>query len=1210
MENLYDTATPIQLSLVKVKKKFEAESELHLQESFTDNKLALAPSNSSLNVFHSTDLLQCILNINKITNIISHKDFSPETNEKICTMIQDTISHDSISRMQLILSQMDELKFEEKLLLYLKLPTSLINSNVMCDPLKQPLNPLGNRYEIHQTIMWIKTHLEEDPEVSLPKQDVYDEYNIFCSKNNMKPLSTADFGKVMKQVYPRVRPRRLGTRGNSRYCYAGLRKKLILKPPTLPSTYDKDLGGDGEYNTKEDMLGAASILIREWAETYFNVKFPTLCTLGKYLVDNLFVDNQSLAAICIMSSSENFQSSTRNTDIDLGSPETTASGKIAQFRDTQLLLQRKIQQRDHKYQISCSSEYENRYNRQVSNMEKETKNSNRNKDSNSNQLETKNFRNMLMKISKINIPSYNQKRKIRQINKRYCSSPLSICDMRKVQAVKYKEPNLSDDMVPWREKILMKQESSNKTRKRANSCAPNLSEIGERIPEKALKFIDKESNIHSFASSVSLKSINSSTPIEMQTRKTPMILAINPKVSKNTKSSNDQPLTSCDKNQSLSSKNYFKSTSRSEGSNLLNKSNQLFNNENFCFSQKQLRLKCDNIIEDYLNIHNSQEQEEELLQYFQQNSSSSSDAELSKVSEVVDISSKSSRQDKVSQLRIILQNNLKDLTPTSCKSNKDEIPNKQLKKKNIKSLQEIPASFVHQNANRRHVSFDVKLTEQCTQTTGNISSSNIIADTLASITIPCSPNTRRRIFDFTPISPTPSHSPINFSVSKCNSADGSPFVSPRNTPIPRSRSNLQRSSSWRARSSQQQNIPRSNSSCNVDDFIEQNPLIIPEMTAVSAIGVLNNESLTFTNSCITHPFLSDLTSQEPQLLINYPSQENLQEIKNVSNKQFQPTDKEISDLLLNEKQLSFSKDQSLFYRSQSVPLHRMVNPALLSPILTHQLTPTPTPTPTPTLTPTPTPTPTSTPTPIPCLSLPHKLNIPQVITPVLGDSSDFNSSTMQTKLSLDDKYIIPSNLNMFGLLNTSNEKIDISHSHDAIEYAEQEESKHAIIDSVEILNETVLSSDLTPRWFGDDGTCVSNHSVKSISSRSYPNTPLPLTNSSLNKNCFDDNNVSKSQPSTPMHSLQSLNSSSCFYLGINEPMLCSPTLGPLSIQDNTTCHIGSACPTNKECNVTDFLEPDLPNNETDDLDSLTNFGQLQDVDTLTPLFSDVVESNH
>lgn len=58
---------------------------------------------------------------------------------------------------------------------------------------------------------------------------------MYCMRNSMKPLSTADFGKVMKQVYPRVRPRRLGTRGNSRYCYAGMRKRVKLDSPTLPN---------------------------------------------------------------------------------------------------------------------------------------------------------------------------------------------------------------------------------------------------------------------------------------------------------------------------------------------------------------------------------------------------------------------------------------------------------------------------------------------------------------------------------------------------------------------------------------------------------------------------------------------------------------------------------------------------------------------------------------------------------------------------------------------------------------------------------------------------------------------------------------------------------------------------------------------------------------------------------------------------------------
>ncbi len=56
----------------------------------------------------------------------------------------------------------------------------------------------------------------------------------YCNGNHLKALSTADFGKVMKQVYPQVRPRRLGTRGNSRYCYAGLKKKIKLEEPFTP----------------------------------------------------------------------------------------------------------------------------------------------------------------------------------------------------------------------------------------------------------------------------------------------------------------------------------------------------------------------------------------------------------------------------------------------------------------------------------------------------------------------------------------------------------------------------------------------------------------------------------------------------------------------------------------------------------------------------------------------------------------------------------------------------------------------------------------------------------------------------------------------------------------------------------------------------------------------------------------------------------------
>lgn len=70
----------------------------------------------------------------------------------------------------------------------------------------------------------------------------------------MKALSQADFGKVMKQVYPRVRARRLGNRGKSRYCYSGLRRYVKLKPPHLPDLVDKPMVSAEGKNIKIQLI--------------------------------------------------------------------------------------------------------------------------------------------------------------------------------------------------------------------------------------------------------------------------------------------------------------------------------------------------------------------------------------------------------------------------------------------------------------------------------------------------------------------------------------------------------------------------------------------------------------------------------------------------------------------------------------------------------------------------------------------------------------------------------------------------------------------------------------------------------------------------------------------------------------------------------------------------------------------------------------------
>jgi hypothetical protein len=112
----------------------------------------------------------------------------------------------------------------------------------------------------------------------------------------------------MKQVFPNVRPRRLGTRGHSRYCYSGLRKKGELSPPLLADLYcdseaDHQNNAQSQNNQRSvtetpDLLKErACVLVREWAEKLLGVNFGGMSEVANFLVDKLYVDQRSKSAI-------------------------------------------------------------------------------------------------------------------------------------------------------------------------------------------------------------------------------------------------------------------------------------------------------------------------------------------------------------------------------------------------------------------------------------------------------------------------------------------------------------------------------------------------------------------------------------------------------------------------------------------------------------------------------------------------------------------------------------------------------------------------------------------------------------------------------------------------------------------------------------------------------------------------------------------------
>lgn len=799
----------------------------------------------------------------------------------------------------------------------------------------------------------------------------------------------------------------------------------------------------------------------------------------------------------------------------------------------------------------------------------------------------------------------NRQKKILKASSQPCNISLeSNCDNIVVQSIEEIQNNSNPSVVMTNCVNKQRDIKSKNSRKRANV----LSQPSETSPEKQTKLTEQQIQENVEHSNMLLPKLTSI----QRPRKISVILAGNLKPTKcKTNEVNNQSIKNCD-NESTCSKSCIKlngcrtsfesSSSATEESTVLTKDQIRLLQENSNLADKTEKLGSidSDALDDYLNGgNNSQEQEEELLQYFQQSNSSSSDVEANTIT----IDEQISRSDKVSQLRLILQQNLKggtvhapDVLPTT-------IIRQNVEKREITQKHNLilPTLLNHSNQNntRRRVSFETNVIE-------HVQDSNTITNT-----VPQSPNTRRRIFNFTPISPGP-HSPINGRASKSNSANASPFVSPRNTPVPRSRSNLQANSS---RARVHKSLSRS-ISCSMpytsknDTFVvpTSGPELVRQASSTPQLPLISTKSSEVqvdsnsTQISVTKregqgsqctAFLSSDLAPQKQLLINYPSQENLQEIKNVYQKN-QP-DQEISELFHNNKQFT-----NELYRSQSVPLHRMVNPALMSPISTQH-----------------------------CLSsfqsqsFNPSTNSSIAPTPVPSEFNDFGSIGQSEGPStyllddvdpnfisddqnflMSDKEITPENIT--NILNILDEE-----GTQSLQIIPEQPTEEGLMENNSIVLDALPNSNLnlSEEDMLDPSNVldipVGGALQKIIQSRSYPNTPLPVPVSTYTPSYTEDSNGSRSYPSTPLHTVQSQET----YQETNEPMLSSPTLNSLNLHNETANESTS----NSLCrNVVDLLEANFlgeTDTETNDLDTLGNFDGLQDVDSLTPLFNEVTEPN-
>ncbi|XP_064172537.1 MHC class II regulatory factor RFX1-like isoform X4 [Anguilla rostrata] len=75
------------------------------------------------------------------------------------------------------------------------------------------------------TVQWLLDNYETAEGVSLPRSTLYCHYLLHCQEQKLEPVNAASFGKLIRSVFMGLKTRRLGTRGNSKYHYYGLRIK-------------------------------------------------------------------------------------------------------------------------------------------------------------------------------------------------------------------------------------------------------------------------------------------------------------------------------------------------------------------------------------------------------------------------------------------------------------------------------------------------------------------------------------------------------------------------------------------------------------------------------------------------------------------------------------------------------------------------------------------------------------------------------------------------------------------------------------------------------------------------------------------------------------------------------------------------------------------------------------------------------------------------
>uniref|UniRef100_A0A8C9UHG7 RFX-type winged-helix domain-containing protein n=1 Tax=Serinus canaria TaxID=9135 RepID=A0A8C9UHG7_SERCA len=163
------------------------------------------------------------------------------------------------------------------------------------------LSALGTAEHMH-ACSWIRNHLEEHTDTCLPKQDVYDAYKRYCDNLGSRPLSTANFGKIIREIFPNIKARRLGGRGQSKYpSWPGIVVKTMVSLPPLPSLdlkVTETVSLAQSYSS--EVTEAACALTCDWAEKILRRSFNNIVEVAQFLLQQHIISPRSAHADLLM----------------------------------------------------------------------------------------------------------------------------------------------------------------------------------------------------------------------------------------------------------------------------------------------------------------------------------------------------------------------------------------------------------------------------------------------------------------------------------------------------------------------------------------------------------------------------------------------------------------------------------------------------------------------------------------------------------------------------------------------------------------------------------------------------------------------------------------------------------------------------------------------------------------------------------------------